>query len=103
MGVPKKREGREEQRPSLEENGSARVPAEQSERPIEIGRGEFPGDLPAVPLPPEFREWALRQATEEEILAGLKEVEETGGTELGETIRRLKQKRRARERTEPQP
>jgi hypothetical protein len=42
-------------------------------------------------LTPELREWALRQATEKEIVAGLKEVREKGGTELGELIHDLEQ------------
>jgi hypothetical protein len=46
--------------------------------------------LPSYRLPPELREWALRQATEEEIVAGLKEVREKGGTELRELIHELK-------------
>jgi hypothetical protein len=47
--------------------------------------------LPSYRLTLELREWALRQATEEEIVAGLKEVREKGGTELGELIHELKQ------------
>jgi len=41
------------------------------------------------------KEWALHQATEEEILAGLKEVHDKGGTELGEVIKRLKEQSKA--------
>jgi hypothetical protein len=47
--------------------------------------------LPSYRLPPDLREWALRQATEEEIVAGLKEVRENGGMELGELIDELTQ------------
>ena len=51
------------------------------------------------PLPPELRQWALeQQATEEEILAGLKEIQEQGGAELGLVIQALKQQRIDRER-----
>ncbi len=45
------------------------------------------------PLPPELKEWALQQATEQELLAGLKEVQEKGGTELGEVIQKLQRRR----------
>jgi hypothetical protein len=52
----------------------------------------------SVPLPPELRDWALHQHqhTEEDILAVLREVQEKGGTEMGEVIKRLKQKRKNR-------
>jgi hypothetical protein len=43
--------------------------------------------------------WALQQATDEEVVAGLKDMRENGGTELGDVIQKLKQKRRDRERT----
>jgi hypothetical protein len=46
--------------------------------------------LAATPvLTPQLREWALQQTTDEEIVAGLKEVQERGGTELGDVIQRL--------------
>lgn len=45
------------------------------------------------PLPPELREWALQQATDQDHFAGLKELQEKGGTELSEVIQRLKQRR----------
>jgi hypothetical protein len=42
-------------------------------------------------LPPEVRQWALSQHTEEEIVAALREVREKGGPELGELIHELEQ------------
>ncbi len=42
-------------------------------------------------LTPEVREWALRQFTEEEIIASLREVWQHSGPELGELIRELEQ------------
>jgi hypothetical protein len=50
-----------------------------------------PTTAPAIP--PELREWARQQNTEDELLAGLKEIQEKGGIELGEVIGRLKQRR----------
>ncbi len=41
------------------------------------------------PLTPEFREWALQLFTEEEIVAGLREIEDTGGLELADFIHEL--------------
>src|SRR5689334_4256903 len=43
------------------------------------------------PLPPEVRQWALSQHTEEEIVAALREVREKQGPELGELIHELEQ------------
>ena len=40
-------------------------------------------------LTPELREWALQLFSEEEILAGLREIEETGGVEFSDMIREL--------------
>jgi hypothetical protein len=50
-----------------------------------------PPGLPSGKLPPELREWARQQFNEEEFLAGLREVEETGGVELKDFIRELEQ------------
>jgi hypothetical protein len=52
-------------------------------------------------LTAEVRAWALKQATDEEIIAGLAEVRAQGGSDLGDVIERLKQKRHPRERTNP--
>jgi hypothetical protein len=40
-------------------------------------------------LPPELREWARQQYTEEEIIAGLDELRQNGGLELREFIAEL--------------
>lgn len=45
----------------------------------------------------------MMQATDDEIVAGIIEVQEKGGTELGAVIQKLKQKRQDRERTNPWP
>ena len=42
-------------------------------------------------LPPELMEWARQQFNEEEFLAGLREVQETGGAELKDFIQELEQ------------
>jgi len=54
-----------------------------------------------VPLPPQLREWALRQHTEEEIVAGLQEAREQNGPELKEAVRRLEEELKDRERANP--
>jgi hypothetical protein len=50
----------------------------------------LPGDE-ELASSPEFREWALRQFTEEEVLAGLREMKTTGGLELPEFLSELEQ------------
>src|SRR4051794_31487128 len=35
--------------------------------------------FPAMPVDPALREWAQQQFTDEEVIAGIKEIEETGG------------------------
>ena len=52
----------------------------------------------------DYQRWQLSEmisleAAEEEILAGLKEIQEQGGAELGEVIQALKQQRIDRERS----
>jgi hypothetical protein len=44
-----------------------------------------------TPLTPEVREWALRQHSDEEVIAGLREAKEQGGPELGALIHELEQ------------
>ena len=44
---------------------------------------------PYEKVPPEVRAWALEQFSEEEIVAGLREVRETGGLELSDFIDEL--------------
>jgi len=42
-------------------------------------------------LTPELRAWALAQDTEEEIVAGLREVRATGGLEFRDLLEKLEQ------------
>jgi hypothetical protein len=42
-----------------------------------------------IPLTPECREWAIQQFTEEEIVAGLRELREQGGLELRDFLPEL--------------
>lgn len=48
-------------------------------------------------LPAELLEWARSQINEEELVAGIREVEETGGLELKDFIDELEQEASARE------
>src|SRR5438552_3596323 len=45
--------------------------------------------IPVFEYTPEFMEWARQLDTEEEIVAGLREIEETGGLELKDFIHEL--------------
>lgn len=52
-------------------------------------------DLPAgrpgpIELSPEMLEWARRQFSEEEYVAGIRDIRETGGVPFDEIIQRLK-------------
>jgi hypothetical protein len=47
--------------------------------------------FPTFEYTPEFMEWARQQYSEEEILAGIREIEETGGLELKDFIHELEQ------------
>jgi hypothetical protein len=71
-------------------------------RAVALFKTKLSSILAAAPiLTPEVREWALKQATNEEIIAGLAQVRAQGGSDLGEVIERLKQKRHQRDRTNP--
>jgi hypothetical protein len=48
-------------------------------------------------LTPELLKWARQQFSEEEILAGLHEVQETGGLELRDFIHELEEEAARRE------
>lgn len=48
-------------------------------------------------LPPEILNWARQNFNEEEILAGIREIEETGGLELKDIIHELEQEVNRRE------
>jgi hypothetical protein len=71
--------------------------ATQLGRTIESFKTKLDSILTSTPmLTPELRHWALTQATEDEIVAGISEVRAKGGTELGAVIQKLKQKRQVR-------
>jgi hypothetical protein len=42
--------------------------------------------FPVEPIPPDLLEWARQTVNEEDILADLREIEETGGFELKDFI-----------------
>lgn len=50
-----------------------------------------PADDPRDEIPPELIEWALASFTEEEIVAGLREIRATGGLTFEELIAGLAQ------------
>jgi hypothetical protein len=47
------------------------------------------GQPPSEKLSPEVMEWARQQFNEEEFIADLREIEQTGGLELQDFIREL--------------
>ncbi len=49
------------------------------------------------PVPPEIMEWARRTFNKEEFLAGVREIEQTGGLRLEDFIDELEQRVRGRE------
>jgi hypothetical protein len=73
-------------------NGTAPAEAggttQQSTRPLAQVSGK---------LPPELMEWARQQFNEEEFLAGLREIQETGGLELKDFIQDLEQEATSRD------
>jgi len=65
------------------------------------GAALAPGQTPArrsVPLTPDILEWARQQFSEEEIVAGIQEVRQTGGVELSAFIHQLEEEAGADER-----
>jgi hypothetical protein len=71
-------------------------------RAVALFKAKLSRIMAAAPLlTPELKEWALSQTANEVIVAGLTEVREQRGVDLGEVIQKLKQKRHARERTNP--
>jgi hypothetical protein len=48
-------------------------------------------DVPPVRLTPKLLEWARKQLNEEEIVAGLREIRQTGGLELQDFLHELEQ------------
>jgi hypothetical protein len=69
------------------------------------GAGQKPPPPPEVrdwvihKLPPEYLEWARQTFNEEEFMAGLREVQKTGGLRLEDFIDELEEEVRRRERT----
>jgi hypothetical protein len=60
-----------------------------------------PSPVAPVALTAELREWALRQHSEAEIVAGLQEAREQNGPELKQAIRRLEKELQDLERANP--
>jgi hypothetical protein len=57
-----------------------------------------PHQFPQDKLPPDLLEWARQTFNEEEFLAGVREIEQTGGVKLEEFIAEIEQRiRRGRE------
>jgi hypothetical protein len=55
---------------------------------LHLRRDTVPGELsPATPVTPELLDWARRQYTEEELVAGLRELRDQGGHDLSELLR----------------
>jgi hypothetical protein len=53
---------------------------------------DVPGRKPApVELSPDLLEWARRQFSEEEYVAGIRDIRENGGVPFAEIIQPLKQ------------
>ncbi len=67
--------------------------------PIELPDGLSPEQLQGTRLTPEQLEWARQQFTEEEVVAGLRELREKGGMELHEFLPELEQMVAESERT----
>lgn len=57
-----------------------------------VPRSAFePASPPSEQLQPELKEWARQQFSEEEFLAGLREIQTTGGSELQDFLQELEQ------------
>jgi hypothetical protein len=86
-----------------EMDARARQVPTSPERPTSLGTpsdGTGPGGspppgstdgFPVIKLPPEVLEWERQQVNEEEIVAGLREIEQTGGLELRDFLHELEQ------------
>lgn len=58
------------------------------------GKWNLPGvtdGFPFAKLSPELLEWARQQVNEEEIIAGMREIEETGGLEFRDLLPELEE------------
>jgi hypothetical protein len=58
---------------------------------VQSPEGEAARERTGPRLTPELRAWLLQQSTEEEIVAGLRELREKGGLEFHEFVRELEQ------------
>jgi hypothetical protein len=56
-----------------------------------------PEDWPREKIPPALLEWIKRNTNEEEILAGIREIRETGGFQLEDFIHEIEEKVKSRE------
>jgi hypothetical protein len=74
----------------LEDAGSSANHASGSPGPVN-GKPREAIALPSGKLTPELLDWARQQFSEEEIIAGLREVQQTGGLELSDFIRELEE------------
>jgi hypothetical protein len=52
---------------------------------------ELSDGFPFVKLPSEYLEWARQQVNEEEIIAAMREIHETGGLELRDFLHELEE------------
>jgi hypothetical protein len=69
--------------------GSLKEIEEKAVRPGTSFPSSEPNELPSGKLTPELREWARQQFSEEEIVAGLQELRDKGGLELGDFLKEL--------------
>ncbi len=81
------------------------IEAQRASRPliytpelVELRNWALPRFLPNYqPVTPELLEWARRTFNEEEFLAGLREIEATGGVEITDLIQEPEQEATSRE------
>jgi hypothetical protein len=74
------------------------LPASPARPPVPPEGAPGDGTAPhSGKLTPELLEWARKQFSEEEILAGLREIQQTGGLELRDFIQELEQEAARRE------
>lgn len=65
---------------------------------VELRNWAFPRFLPNYqPVTPEIMEWARRTFNEEEFVAGLREIEATGGVDITDLIQEPEQEATSRE------
>ena len=71
--------------------GEAAVPAESVSEPIPLLGDPRVDEGHSKPqkCPPDVLAWADRQFSDEEVIAGVREVRETGGLELKDFIREI--------------